>query len=122
MAEFDSTRALDEPQLALGLRLMESIIGGRWNPMILFAIEQGASRFTDIRNHIVHISDTELQRKLASLTQSRLVEKVTAQEDARRGEYALTRFGGDITHILHHILDISYKHLELEGQAAGEPT
>lgn len=117
MQEYDISRPVEEPQLELGLRLMESVIGGRWNPMILFAIEQGATRFTDIRNSIPHISDTELQRKLGALQESRLIMKAQAEEDARRSEYRLTGYGGDITHILHHILDISYKHQDPGGEA-----
>lgn len=113
MAEFDLTYPADDTQLEHGLRLMESVIGGRWNPMILFAIEQGATRFTDIRNNIEHISDTELIRKLSALQASGLVERLAIDEEARRGEYALTGFGEDITHTLHHILDISLKHHSL---------
>lgn len=109
MSEYE-IRAFEAPRLELGLRLMETIIGGRWNPMILFAIEQGASRYTDIRNNVEHISDTELQRKLGALMQSRLILKSSADEDTRKSEYALTQYGHDITHILHHIMDISIKH------------
>lgn len=113
MAEFEVIPGYDEPRLEQGLHLMESIIGGRWNPMILFAIGQGASRYTDIRNSIEYISVTELQRKLNRLIETRLIVKATAEEDARKSEYQLTDFGGDITHILYHILDISTRHQEL---------
>lgn len=109
MSEYE-IRAFEEPRLEQGLRLMESVIGGRWNPMILFAIEQGASRYTDIRNNIEHISDTELQRKLGALIQNRLILKIMADEDTRKSEYALTQYGHDITHTLHHIMDITFKH------------
>ncbi len=115
MEEFDAYRAFEEPELEHGLKLMESVIGGRWNPMILFSIEHGASRYTDIRNSIGHISDTELQRKLNSLIQSGLIMKSALEEDARKSEYQLTFFGKDITHILHHIMDISLKHSTLNG-------
>lgn len=110
MTEFDITQRFEEPKLEQGLRLMESIIGGRWNPMILFAIENGSSRFSDIRNDIMYISDTELQRKLSALIKSQLVIKITAEEDARKSEYQLTDFGGEITHTLHHIMNISLNH------------
>lgn len=112
MAEFDLTQKFEDTQLLEGIRLMESIIGGRWNPMILFAIEQGANRFTDIKNSIDHISDTELARKLAGLVENRLVIK-DEESEARRSTYTLSPFGGDITHTLHHIMDISIKHGEL---------
>lgn len=115
MTEFDVTQRFEEPKLEQGLRLMESIIGGRWNPMILFAIENGFSRFTDIKNDITYISDTELQRKLSALIQSQLIVKITAEEDARKSEYQLTSFGGEITHTLHHIMNISLNHLAPGG-------
>lgn len=119
VAEFDITRGFDEPKLEQGLRLMEGVIGGRWNPMILFAIEQGARRFSDIRSSIEHISDTELQRKLNALIQNRLVMKSAAEEDARKSEYVLTAYGGEITHTLHHIMDLSIKHQDQEQALTG---
>lgn len=113
MSQYDDFQSTQTAGLEGGLRLMESIIGGRWNPMILFAIEQGAARFTDIRANVSEISDTELRRKLAALTDSRLIIKSSPEEDARRSEYALTDFGGEITHTLRHILAISQKHGEM---------
>jgi len=114
MSEYDRFDNVGSVNLDSGLRLMESIIGGRWNPMILFAIEQGATRYSDIRASVSDISDTELQRKLGALTLSRLVSKNNPAEDARRSEYLLTDFGGEITHTLRHIMAISRKHGEME--------
>ena len=119
VAEFDITRGFDGPKLEQGLKLMESVIGVRWVPMILFTIEQGARRFTEIRGSIEHISDTELQRKLNALILNRLIMKSTAEDDPRRSEYALTPYGGDITHTLHHIMDISIKHQDQEQTHPG---
>lgn len=109
MKEIEQTMIFDEQELEEGLRLMESVIGGRWNPLILFELEQGARTYTDIKNNIDYISDTELQRKLNALIDSKLVTKENAAE-TRKNEYALTPYGADITHTLHHIMDISIKH------------
>ncbi len=113
MSEFDPNLRFEEPQLSYGLQLMEDIIGGRWNPMILFVMEQGARSYTDIRNSIAYIRDTELQRKLSSLIESRLIMKESSPDEPRRAEYLLTGYGKDITHILHHIMDISIKHSQV---------
>ncbi len=110
--EYDPTIAPNEQDLESGLRLMESVIGGRWNPLILFQLEHGAMSYTDIRNSIDYISDTELQRKLNTLIDSKLVVKGNG-EDARKREYVLTPYGEDIAHTLHPILDISQTHKEL---------
>ena len=63
MSEFDPNLRFEEPQLSYGCT-----DGGhhrrRWNPMILFVMEQGAQLY-DIQP-IAYISDTELQRKLSS--------------------------------------------------------
>ncbi len=112
MIEFDPSVALNEQELEQGLKLMESVIGGRWNSLILFQLEQGRKSYTDIRNSIDYISDTELQRKLNTLIDSKLVKKGDGL-DAKKREYALTPYGEDITHTLHHIMDISLKHREL---------
>jgi DNA-binding HxlR family transcriptional regulator len=115
LSEFDPGLRLEEPQLSHGLRLMEGIIGGRWNPMILFAMEQGARSYTDIRKSIAFISDTELQRKLNSLIESRLIMKENTPDEPRKTEYLLTGYGKDITHILHHIMDLSIKHSQISN-------
>lgn len=113
MSMFDTRAGVDQPGLEQGLRLMESIIGGRWNPAILFVIEQGASRYSDIRSSIGYISDTELQRKLNVLLDGKLIEKTMQGAEERSAAYRLTSFGGEITHTLHHIMDISIKHQQL---------
>jgi len=113
MSQYDDFQSTQTAGLEGGLRLMESIIGGRWNPMILFVMEQGARSYTDIRNSIAYISDTELQRKLSSLIESRLIMKESSPDEPRRAEYLLTGYGKDITHILHHIMDISIKHSQV---------
>ena len=110
MGEYDIFTKFSSMHWEEGLRLIESILGGRWSPMILFAIEEGAERFSDIKAGIEYISDTELQRKLNALIQSGLVIKTNPPIDTRKSEYRLTDFGGEITHTLRHILSISVKH------------
>ena len=112
MEEFNRLPDFDEKELEEGLKLMESIIGGRWNPLILFELEEGAKTYTDIKNSIDYISDTELQRKLSALMDNKLVKKDSMNE-ARKGEYTLTPYGVDIAHTLRHIMDISVKHRTL---------
>ncbi len=119
MTAYTYTGSFEEPQFEWGLRLMESIIGGRWNPMILFALESGPCRFSDLKSRIEFISDTELQRKLGALMGSGLVVRNSNDEDTRKGEYILTGFGGEIAHTLRHILVISQKHGAHQG-AVGE--
>ncbi|MDD2429140.1 MAG: winged helix-turn-helix transcriptional regulator [Eubacteriales bacterium] len=107
MDEFDRSLPYDSGQMEKGLHLMESIIGGRWNPMILFILEQGTRSYAQIKNGIPYISDTELKRKLSALHDSGLIRKSSLAKDRRSSEYLLTAYGERIVHTLHHIMDIS---------------
>ncbi len=119
MNEYDRFGPQDPSTLDAGLRLMETIIGGRWNPLILLALEAGAERFTDLKVYIPDISDTELQRKLLMLQNGGLVTKEPENQDARRRTYRLTPWGFEILHILHHILRIAGKRFPVEEGAEG---
>ena len=107
LSEFDPSLPYDSDQMEKGLHLMESIIGGRWNPMILFMLEKGAQSYSALKTGIPYVSDTELKRKLDMLHKHGLIEKQGPADDGRKNEYRMPANGSKIVRTLHHIMDIS---------------
>lgn len=93
-----------------GLTLIQTVLGGRWNPEILLSIEAGYSRYSEIYRYIEHISHTELQRKLTLLINEKLVIKEVSETEDGKGTYQLSDFGQEVVHVIHHLLDIGSKH------------
>lgn len=90
-----------------GYEIIQSLVGSRWVPEILYAIESGSIRYSEIENSIPNISHTEMQRKLKMLVEKNVLEKT---ENSNQTEYHLTLFGDDLVHIFHHFDDLSIKY------------
>ncbi len=73
-----------------GVELTLSIIGGKWKPVILAHLKQGALRYGELRALIPGLSDKMLTQRLKDLEQSGLVRR---RKSGRRGapsSYELT--------------------------------
>ena len=90
-----------------GYEIIQGLVGSRWVPEILYAIDSGYIRYSEIENNIPNISHTEMQRKLKMLVEKNVLEKT---ENCNQTEYHLTLFGGDLVHIFHHFEDLSIKY------------
>ena len=90
-----------------GHEMIQGLVGSRWVPEILFSIEKGCSRYSEIENDIQDISHTELQRKLKMLVEKNVLLKT---ESSNQTDYHLTMFGDDMVHIFHHFEDLSIKY------------
>ncbi|VDN48850.1 Transcriptional regulator [Petrocella atlantisensis] len=90
-----------------GFEIIQDIMKLRWIPEILMTISMGYSNYSDILNHIEGLSHTELNRKLALLTEKKAIIK---ESDHIRSGYILTDFGSDLEHIFKHFLDIAEKY------------
>ncbi|PHY17573.1 helix-turn-helix domain-containing protein [Caulobacter sp. BP25] len=83
--------------------------GDAWSLLILRDALAGVSRFDDFRRGL-GIAPTVLTKRLASLTQEGLLEKVRYQDHPPRDEYRLTEAGRDLLPILFMIAGWSRKH------------
>ena len=68
-------------------------IGRRWTGVILFALLDGATRFSDIRGAIPEISDRMLSERLKGMEADGLVRREVIPEKPVRVEYRLTEKG-----------------------------
>jgi DNA-binding HxlR family transcriptional regulator len=76
------------------------LIGRRWNPQIVRALQTGATRFTDIRDTIPHISDSLLSERLKELETEGVVTRSVTPDTPVRIEYRLTERGRDLTGVV----------------------
>lgn len=77
-----------------------SVLGKRWNGMILDALGGGAMSFVELRRGVQGISDAVLSDRLAELTEARLVVRDVAPGPPVTVSYELTEAGVRLLPIL----------------------
>ncbi|MBW0088574.1 helix-turn-helix transcriptional regulator [Pseudonocardia sp. KRD-184] len=89
-----------------------ALVGDAWTVLVLRDLFNGIRRFDDLTAHL-GIARNVLTRRLVTLTESGLVEKVPYREPGRRErhEYRLTPAGRDLRPVLLAMLDYGDRHL-----------
>lgn len=77
-----------------------SVLGKRWNGMIVSSLGGGPSTFVALRRAVAGISDTVLSDRLAELAQSGLVARTVDAGPPITVSYALTASGQGLLPIL----------------------
>ncbi|MGM1018237.1 MAG: winged helix-turn-helix transcriptional regulator [Actinomycetota bacterium] len=77
-----------------------SVLGKRWNGMIVSTLGSGPSSFVALRRAVSGISDTVLSDRLAELGQTGLVERTVDAGPPVTVSYALTQSGEGLLPIL----------------------
>jgi DNA-binding HxlR family transcriptional regulator len=76
-----------------GLEAALEIIGGKWKPLILWALSSGPRRFGELRRLVVGISEKMLIQQLRELETDGIVDRKDFREVPPKVEYSLTPFG-----------------------------
>ena len=79
------------------------LIGKRWNPQVVRALQTGVSRFTDLRNGIPNISDAVLSDRLKELETLGIVTRTVTPDTPVRIDYGLTARGQDLTKVMEEL-------------------
>ena len=79
------------------------LIGKRWNPQIVRALQSGETRFTDVRNGIAGISDAVLSERLKELETLGIVTRTVTPDTPVRIDYGLTDRGRDLTKVMEEL-------------------
>lgn len=77
-----------------------SVLGKRWNGMIVSALGGGPSTFVALRRAVAGISDTVLSDRLAELAQAGLVDRTVDAGPPVTVSYSLTASGEGLLPIL----------------------
>jgi DNA-binding HxlR family transcriptional regulator len=94
---------LAEPRMCEHFQRAASLIARRWNPLIVGALLDGETRFTDLRNAIPGISDRLLSERLKELEAEGIVTREVTPCTPVRIEYGLTEQGRDLAGVVDEI-------------------
>lgn len=78
-------------------------IGSKWALLIMFSLEPGVMRFSDIWRAIPDISQKVLTNELRTLESFSLVERKVYPEVPPRVEYCLTGLGRSFMEVFHPV-------------------
>lgn len=90
-----------------------SVLGKRWNGMLISTLGGGPSTFVALRRAVPGISDTVLADRLAELTQTGLVSRTVDAGPPVTVSYALTPSGDNLLPILGQLGAWASDNLEL---------
>jgi DNA-binding HxlR family transcriptional regulator len=99
-ARMNSANEFDEPQICEHFQRAAALMARRWNPLIVSALLDGVSRFTDIRNAIPGLGDRLLSERLKELEQEGIVTREVIPDTPVRIEYGLTAQGRDLAGVI----------------------
>ncbi|MEN2738645.1 helix-turn-helix domain-containing protein [Microbacterium sp. X-17] len=99
----DETEATRGPQCDGAVTLAFSILGKRWNGMILDALGADAASFVRLRRAVTGISDAVLSDRLAELTDAGLVVRDVDPGPPIAVSYTLTDAGRQIVPVLRQL-------------------
>jgi DNA-binding HxlR family transcriptional regulator len=92
------------------VKLTTEIIGGKWKPLILFHLENGTRRFSELQRLIPISTKKMLTKHLRELERDRIIRRNVFAEVPPRVEYSLTKHGQSLRPILVSMSDWGKKH------------
>jgi DNA-binding HxlR family transcriptional regulator len=78
------------------ITLAFSVLGKRWNGMILGVLGSGSASFVELRKAVSGISDTVLSERLSELAEAGIVRRDVAEGPPVSVRYELTAAGAEI--------------------------
>lgn len=76
-----------------GLDAAVDVVGGKWKPLILWALHDGTHRFGELKRHVSGVSEKMLIQQLRELEADGVVHREVYREVPPRVEYSLTDLG-----------------------------
>ncbi|MFI1013885.1 winged helix-turn-helix transcriptional regulator [Streptomyces sp. NPDC020965] len=83
-----------KPTYHCGLDAAVDVVGGKWKPLILWALhDAGTLRFGQLRREVIGVSEKMLIQQLRELESDGIVHREVYREVPPRVEYSLTELG-----------------------------
>ncbi|MEV7799303.1 helix-turn-helix domain-containing protein [Microbacterium foliorum] len=112
MAEIDEERHVCDAAVTLAF----SVLGKRWNGMIVSSLGGGPSTFVSLRRAVSGISDTVLSDRLAELAEAGLVARAVDAGPPVTVSYSLTDSGRGLLPILDQLGTWASANLEIRAR------
>ncbi|WP_102227224.1 winged helix-turn-helix transcriptional regulator [Acidimangrovimonas sediminis] len=84
---------MDRTETPCGLDVALLVIGGKWKPLILFHVQDGPTRFSEIRRRVGGVSEKVLIQQLRDLVEMNVLLRRDHHRVPPVVDYALTPFG-----------------------------
>jgi DNA-binding HxlR family transcriptional regulator len=94
------------------ITLAFSVLGKRWNGMILAVLGSGRTSFVGLRRAVSGISDTVLSERLSGLTEAGLVRRDVEEGPPISVSYGLTAAGAEIVPTIAALGDWAQRNLQ----------
>jgi DNA-binding HxlR family transcriptional regulator len=98
-----------------GLDAAVDVIGGKWKPLILWALHVDTRRFGELRRDVPGISEKMLIQQLREMEADGIVHREVYREVPPRVEYSLTEFGESLNDALIPLSAWGERHMERIG-------
>ncbi|GAB4045458.1 winged helix-turn-helix transcriptional regulator [Spirosoma litoris] len=80
-------------------------IGGKWKPLLIYAISKNCNRFSKLQKAVPVISKQMLVNQLRELEEDGILERIIYPEIPPRVEYKITEYGQSLIPILYVMQD-----------------
>ncbi|ABD56401.1 winged helix-turn-helix transcriptional regulator [Jannaschia sp. CCS1] len=87
-------------------------IGGKWKPCILYRLQNGTFRFSELRRQMPWISEKVLIRQLKELEKDGIVVRTDYGEVPPRVDYALSDYGATVGPLMETMAAWGEQHLK----------
>jgi len=87
------------------------VIGGKWKPLILWALRDGTLRFSQIEAELPGITQKMLTKQLRELEKDGLVSRKVYAQVPPKVEYSLTDSGNSLTPVLDSLCAWGAEHM-----------
>ena len=95
------------------------VIGGKWKPLILYFLKDGAVRFSDLRRSVPDVTQKMLTDRLRELEADGIVRRKVYAQVPPKVEYSLTAYGKTLSPILEAMAAWGTKHRRRTPGAGG---
>jgi len=96
----ETNRTDEEGPVCAHFQQAAELVGKRWNPQIVWVLQGGPARFTDIRAGVPQISDHLLSERLKELEGAGILTREVTPSTPVRIEYILTDRGRDLAGVM----------------------
>ncbi|WP_337271030.1 winged helix-turn-helix transcriptional regulator [Oryzifoliimicrobium ureilyticus] len=91
---------MNKSEIQCGLDVSLAVIGGKWKPLVLYHLQDGPTRFSEIRRRIGGISEKVLIQQLRELVAMNVLVRHDHHQVPPVVDYALTPFGETLVEAL----------------------
>ncbi len=94
-----------------GLDAAVDVVGGKWKPLVLWALREQPRRFGALRRELPGVSEKVLIQQLRELERDGIVHRAVHEQVPPRVEYSLTELGVSLERALAPLGDWGERHL-----------